>query len=148
MNKWMIILAGPVVFGACSMKRHTERTQTASTRISAHEAGAYRYLDSLETTHQRSLHIDRRWVVDLPEPGHRMLYNERIRFGETAEVASGSTRQARTSVQRTGQAEVHSDYTSQSLAEPKLIRMGWWVGGCIAIGVGIVWRLKRFWPFK
>ena len=144
----MIILAGPVFFGACSMKRHTERVKAASTRVSTQEAGTYGYLDSLETTHRQSLHIDRRWVVDLPEPGHRMLYNERIRLGETAEVASGSTRQARTSVQRTGQAEVHSDYTSQSLAEPKLISMGWLVGGCIAIGVGIVWRLKRFWPFK
>jgi|GEM_PF-3737658 len=148
MNKWIILVAGPVIFGACSMKRHSERTQAASTRISSQEAATYRYLDSLETMRHQSLNIDRRWMVDLPGPGHRIHYNERIRFGETAKAAGGSTRQARTSVQRTGHAEVHSDYTSQSLAEPKLISMRWWIGGFVVIGVGLVWRLKRFWPFK
>ena len=149
MNKWIILVTGPVIFGACSIKRKAESTQTASASMIALEERTYRYQESMAAALNRSLAIERSWMVELPGAGQRIRYEERIRLGETAQSASNTEQREVVSSGREEKTEQYEYRTVDNVAEAKGVGWKWWlVAVIIGAGAWIAWRLIRVWPFK
>src|SRR5690606_9520496 len=87
----IILMAGPVIFGACSIKRHAERQRTVSTELSAVESRSLVRRDSLVGSLGRVVRIDRRWIALVPQSGTVYRYDEQVYIDETAQMASAST---------------------------------------------------------
>ncbi|MFB2121640.1 hypothetical protein [Parapedobacter sp. 2B3] len=149
MNKWIILVTGSVVFGACSMKRHTERTQSASAQMSMLEERSGLRGGTMEAALNRSLQIERRWVVELPEVSGRIRYEEHIRLGVSGQVATGSVHREEVSSSRQVDRERRDYDVSEKAGEVQGIRWSWWLLG-IMVGAGawVAWRFIRVWPFK
>ncbi len=147
MKRIVIILwAGSVVFGACSILRRSEQQRTASATLSAAETRSAFRRDSLVASAGRVVRIDRRGVVTLPHMGEVHWYRERIHVDEKEHA----TRSSSVHETDTSRHQVKSERYESSHAERQVAprSFGWWLllaGGIIAV---VVFRLFRFWPFK
>lgn len=146
MNKWIILVTGPVIFGACSMKRQVDRSQSTATNVHTVEDRTFLLRDSVESALNRSLQIERRWLVELPQTGRRVRYEEHIRLGETTQSSAGTVQQAAVAAARAEQTEQHGHRMTDSAAETKDV--GWWLWLLVGVGAWMAWRFLRIWLVK
>lgn len=146
MKRMIVILwAGAVLFGACSISRSSERVSTRSGKIAALEARAGIRLDSSVTRMGRTVTIDRRWEVVSPHSGSAYRYTESVRMAEEEQTVKGTTEQQAEVVHHREQTDA-ADYRQ---GESHVEGQGWW--WLIVIAVVMLWmalRLLRFWPFN
>src|SRR5690606_5670276 len=145
MKRMIVILwAGAVLFGACSISRSSERVRTMSDKIATLEARAGIRLDSSVTRMGRLVQVDRRWETVSPRGGLAYRYTESVRIAEDEQTVKGTTEQ---------QAEVvhhreQTDAANYRQCKSRVKWRGWW--WLIVIAVVMLWmalRLLRFWPF-
>jgi len=143
----IILWTGSVLLGACSMKRRAESTRATSTAITGVEGRSVIRQDSLGSSLDRVVHVDRQWLAVSPRTGVVYRYRERIHLDEEAHASGGRSIQETARSQHQVNTESYGHHRGESGVESSGI--GWWwlvVAGGIASAVAL--RLFRFWPFK
>jgi|SRR5690606_1705805 len=146
MNKWIILVAGPVVFGACSIKRQTESQRRVSTELATVETRSGIRRDSLVVHLERAVRIDRSWTATLPYSGAVYRYDERVYIDENAAVGASSMTDSSITAQKQERTD-RNEHRSEK-AQSKARGVGWW--WVIAFGFLVLWAVRQFrvWPFK
>jgi len=143
----VILWAGAVLFGACSILRRSERVSTTSDKIATLEARAGIRLDSSVTRMGRLVTIDRRWEAVFPHSESAYRYTESVRIAEEEQTVKGTTEQQAEVVHHREQTDA-ADYRQ---GESQVKGQRWWLA-VVALGtVVVLWmvmRLLRFWPFN
>lgn len=143
----IILMAGPIIFGACSIKRQVEARRTVSTQLSAVETRSGIQRDSQIISLERAVRLDRGWIALEPHSGAVYRYDERMYIEETGGMAGSSVRRESTTAQREGHTE-HTEFRSAE-TQSETREVAW--GAMIAIGLLALWvvaRWFRLWPFK
>ena len=148
MKRMIVILwAGAVLFGACSISRSSERVSTRSGKIATLEARAGIRLDSSVTRIGRTVTIDRRWEVVSPHSGSAYRYTESVRMAEAEQTVKGTTEQQAEVVHHREQTDA-ADYRQ---GKSRVKGHGWWWAVVAVVAAVVVWlvlRLFRFWRFN
>lgn len=146
MNRWIILVAGPVLFGACSIKRYAESQRTASTELSEVETRSFTRRDSLAGHLGRVVRLDRRWVALEPQSGTIYRYDEQVYIDETMAVTRASGADSSLSTQREERADLAARHAVEATSKTRGAAW-WWL---VAIGLAALYVLRRFrfWPFK
>ena len=142
----IILVAGPVLCGACSIKRQAESQRTVSTELSALETRTGIRRDSLVGSLGRAVRLDRRWIALEPNSGTVYRYDERMYIDETAGTASGSMKLESVTAQREEFAEQEEHRSVEAHSETRGV--SWWWVAAIGLVALLAVRLFRFWPFK
>ena len=146
MKRIIIILwAGSVLCGACSIWRRAERMETTSGKMATHVARAGIRSDTAVARADRLVQVDRQWEVVAPQSGTTYRYTERFRVAEAAQSRSATVAQHAETARYQEQVETAEYRQGESRARGWA---GWWLVIAAAAAVWLAVRLFRFWPFK
>ena len=146
----MILWAGSVLCGACSIKRHSQREQAATSHVERIEDHAGIRVDSLVTRRGQVVRVDRRWEAVAPQNGWVYRFTEEVHITETEQTERKTAQQQELSVRQQEQHETTDRRQRSSQATG--IRWWWWLVPVVLIALCAVgrWVLRwlRVWPSK
>ncbi len=142
-----MLVAGPVVFGACAVKRQTETTRQASADIAIRADRSGLRLDSLTGIRDRSLVLERRWEHILPETGAVYRYGEQVRLTDRDSVAVSRALGVQSRLDKAVQVDTQEHRSVEREVSGNRWRWLWWALGA-AVSMWLARKAIRLWPFR